>query len=260
MKKKTWLYILFFLLLAVCGCKPQNKDKEGMGSMEDVTLTESEEKLLCDLYMNEEDIREGKLKEYQWKCLKQIRFGKEYLEEKYPGKSFEFLTCNPMNKTNSVTSITFYEQEDETREYNLVIEEEEESYTAADNYYGILIREAYDEAVTQCLFDAGIEPCVTYTTFDELKGAETDGKLTPQDIFAMGSSLGRSTEVFLDSDSSRMQEVQKVMKENNLYGSYTIYYMPGLSAYMDTGTQCSGFVRENRKNMGIGTDLFQCFD
>ena len=102
--------------------------------MEKIELTEMEEKILCELYIDEDRIREGKLFEYQKECLEQLRFAVNYLKEKYPDVEFEILTINPKSKLNMITRVTFKETGTTDRQYALVVEPDVDGWIARDDY------------------------------------------------------------------------------------------------------------------------------
>ena len=275
MKKKGLVIAISIFALLNNGCSVYDNGTDKLyeseymevNDMDKIELTEQEEKLLCDLYMNEDRIREGKLYDYQVKCLEKIRFGMEYLKNKYPGKSFVFLTCNPQSKVNSSTIITFYEKKDKEKNYTLEIKTEGDSDQGFDNYYGSLLADAYDQAVAEKLLEEGIEGCVTFTTFRGLHGNEVDGSLTVEKIFKKGSALGRNTDIFIDSDlydigmrDEIVDTIKTVMIQNDLYGSYHIYFIHGILEQGSTGEQSEAYVIEHQGDADIYVQNFNCFD
>lgn len=135
--RRIFLVLGVFFIFVLVGCKQKGEETQNTemeNSMEKIVLTEQEERLLCDLYIDEERIREGYLYGYQKKCLEQIRFGVKYLEETYPDKDFELLMCHPKSKVNMVTTISFQEEGNTEKEYTLIIEPDGNDWMARDNY------------------------------------------------------------------------------------------------------------------------------
>lgn len=135
--KRAIFVVSFFLAMLLIGCRqgerPAN-NAEVEEEMEKIELTEMEEKILCELYIDEDRIREGKLFEYQKECLEQLRFVVNYLKEKYPDVEFEILTINPKSKLNMITRVTFKETGTTDRQYALVVEPDVDGWIARDDY------------------------------------------------------------------------------------------------------------------------------
>lgn len=269
-RAKQCAVILAALLLWTGGCVQSGQtippasgvETEETDMTETIILTEEEEKLLCDAYLGEDRIREGKLYGYQMTCLEQIRFGREYLEQKYPGAAFSLLAVRPMDKLNSVTEIRFTEGSAPDTCYDLQIRETQGVYQAADNYYAVLIRDVYDTAVTQLLVDAGLPVCWTYTNFADVKGPEIDGSLDAAALFALGSGLGRDTVLLLEGDTgdqeanqNLVQTVRTVMLENGLYGSCCACIAPGAADRAARGQAADLF-----GDPAVYKERFNCFE
>lgn len=241
MKFKKEKSVLLIMLMALCiffsgcfgfGAEEQNEDDTEESIVE---MTDEEKDFLCRLYFGEERIRKGKLFPYQEETLKQYRFAKEYLNEKYPGYNFNLYCFLPANKINGpVTRVDFMEQDKESGygTFNMVIEGEDGSYSATDNFYRYLLRPGYDEALTEKLHDAGIEGCITYTRFSGLFGSEVDGTMTMEDLFAHGTEMGmkRDTKIFIDMEGGEneeteklVQQVETVFREVNQYGAIPFF-------------------------------------
>lgn len=134
--KKKFLFILCSVLAVLAsGCRREEQQPQKQ-SEEIIKMTKEEERILCELYVDEERIREGKLYGYQKTCLEQLRFAIEYLEEKYPDKDFVILAIHPKSKVNMRTTVEFYEPGDAERYHNLFIEPDGDGWVGKDDFEG----------------------------------------------------------------------------------------------------------------------------
>ena len=69
-----------------------------------------------------------------------------YLNQKYPETEFEIVMGNPQNKMNSFAEFIFKEV-GKSDTFQLSISKMNDEYAIKDNYYGSLIREAYDKYI-----------------------------------------------------------------------------------------------------------------
>lgn len=241
-----------------------NSESEGENDIDNIVLTEAEERILCELYTNEDRIREGKLYDYQLECLKQIRTAMDYLNSKYPNKNFEIVTCNPKNEENTMTTMLFCEGGNREELYDLHITEDGEEYRVADNYYKVLIREGYDTEVENLLQAAGFEKCIVYTTFSEVHGESVNGQLTAEEIFSLGNQLGRSTDIFIDYDSEKsdllVEELKQIMESHNLYGGYIVYIKSGIADMGLNAEELKEYLNTKEAREEMKVVYFNCFD
>lgn len=134
--KKKFLFILCSVLAVLAsGCRREEQQPPKQPE-ETIELTEEEERILCELYVDEERIREGKLYGYQETCLEQLRFAMDYLEEKYPDKDFTILAIHPKSKINMRTTVEFYELGDTENYHNLFIEPDADGWVGEDDFEG----------------------------------------------------------------------------------------------------------------------------
>lgn len=132
--KKKFLFILCSVLTVLAsGCRREEQQPPKQPE-ETIELTDEEERILCELYVDEERIREGKLYGYQETCLEQLRFAMDYLEEKYPNKDFEILTIHPKSKVTMRTTVEFYEPGYTESYHNLFIEPNGDGWTGVDDF------------------------------------------------------------------------------------------------------------------------------
>lgn len=281
-KKKSILYLILIILLMIfTGClddKPEDEavddssvtydeEVEEDENMEEsiVEMTSEEKDFLCSIYSGEERIKKGKLFSYQEETLKQYRFAKEYLNEKYPGYDFVFYSFSPKNKLNPVTETGFREQDDETGHFEMIIEGEDGDYTASDTFYTCLLRPKYDEALTEQLHEKGIENCLTYTKFSGCFGLEVDGNMTVDEMIARGTAIGmkRDTDIFIDMPGSENEEteiivrnIEEIIRNMNQYGSHTVYFVPGILDECSSGEECEDYLNWQEDYYHIQFDTF----
>ena len=134
--KKKFLFIMCSVLAVLAsGCRREEQQPPKQPE-ETIELTDEEERILCELYVDEERIREGKLYGYQETCLEQLRFAMDYLEEKYPDKDFTILAIHPKSKVTLRTTVEFYEPGDAENYHNLFIDPDVDGWTGVDDYEG----------------------------------------------------------------------------------------------------------------------------
>lgn len=134
--KKKFLFILCSVLAVLAsGCKREEQQPPKQPE-ETIELTDEEERILCELYVDEERIREGKLYGYQETCLEQLWFAMDYLEEKYPGEDFTILAIHPKSKVTLRTTVEFYEPGNTENYHNLFIEPDGDGWVGEDDFEG----------------------------------------------------------------------------------------------------------------------------
>lgn len=202
--------------------------EEGAEHMDQIELTQQEISLLGAVYPNQERIENGELFDYQEEALYQLRAGKAYLEQKYPGISFEITSFMPANQFTQWAELTFCDEKGD-REYRLTVTPEGESYTCADDYYGAVLREPYDQEIVQTLAAGGFT-VLSYTQFPAPAGMEIGADTSVDDIIAMGSRLTRNTHLFSDQPCTqeRADQMKELLSQAGFYGSFTLYQVPSL--------------------------------
>lgn len=203
--------------------------------LNNISLSKDEERLLCEVYMDEERIHDGNLLDYQINCLNEIRSAKKYLKEKYD-KDFIILNYSPITELNCVGEMNFT-TEDEIHDTDIYYElqlkrADDGNFLLSDDYYGVLIREKYDQAFQEILKQSIKIPFVSKTMFDVLMGKEIDGKISIEEIMSLGEKLGRETSLYFNEEDIVVKAIQKkienIVYENKLYGSYALYYAENL--------------------------------
>lgn len=191
-------------------------------------LSEEEERLLTEEYIGDARIKEGKLFSFQYEGLKQLRFARSYLEEKYPNTDFYITVFAPISNNRPIATVTFYVDGNDEAFFDLELEANDEGYSARDNYYGAILREEYDEALERILKDEVNKPFKVYTELYQLKGSEINGDTTAEELISLKNNLSRRSYLFFNEEDLNAEELVEELRtyctECGLYGSYTVYY------------------------------------
>ncbi len=225
-------------------------------------LTPEEEMIFCSVYVDEDRIINGRLFQYQVKELERLRFGRTYLEEKYPGKKFVFRSFAPATKVDLTGKVLFSLSEDEENLYRLRVKETDSGFEAADDYYKDCVREAYDRMLQGLIRDSLGINSLTYTEFLSLKGPEINGNTPVDSLIAEKDRLSRDTVVFLDGrdvENNTASELKKLFKDNILYGSYGVYYANNLLMDQQDGKKLLEEVNGVDRSV-VERFYFNCFD
>ena len=242
-------------------------------------LTPEEEMLLCSVYVDEDRILDGLLFSHQIEALNALRFGHQYLENKYPGIKFVFHMFAPADRLNPDNRITFSVEDDERlfqlKVRKIVINDKTESvseeetdivpvydYEARDDFYKTLVRDDYDEMLQDLIRSAmGINSLV-YTDFTELRGSDIDGRTSVNELIAEKDNLSRQTRVFLDRndvEDNTVSGLRELFKDKGLYGSYGVYYAGGLLYGQTDPEELMKEVVEVERSV-VNREYFNCFD
>ena len=257
MRKKILFILMVLQTCFIVGCATNSNNKTNRH----ISLDQEEEKLLCDIFVDEERIKNGILLDYQIDCLEEIRFAKQYLEEKY-AKEFEIINYDPISKLNSTGNMDFKTSDQSDEIFHLRINENDDGYYAVDNYYKVVIEEKYDDELKNIVENELEIDCKTYTVFYSLKGPEVDGTQSVEEIIALGDELDRETWFFFnqaDLNDDLEQRLKGLMKENHLYGSYTVCYAKNLIENNKSGLEIRNEIADTlQKDVNMFT--FTCFD
>lgn len=226
-KKNKQIRVIFILILILGmivfnGCKGNSFNKED--NMGKIDLTDDEKRILKDIFIDEDRIGKGELLDYQISCLEQIRYSEKYLKRKY-NSDFYIVSYEQISKLNSVGRMHFRE-ENESDIYELIIEKDNESYTARDNYYNKIIQDKYDNYLESLIIEETGINCLTDTEFKGLIGEEADSNMSIDKVLELGNELSRYTYIYIKESGLSENDIEIILKkfmfENNLYGSYTV--------------------------------------
>lgn len=257
MRKRVILSLvcLSALLLSGCGTDgdppasaalPGNSTVIGENGMDHIEMTNTEIELLCRVFQGEDRIREGKLFSHQEEGLRQLRAASGYLDQKYPGHSFVTVAFEPATKFNLSATLTV----EDGREYTVRVQlRDDGGYDCSDNCYGKYLQPRYDQYLEKTLADSGYT-VKTYTRFpapSDVLGPET----TVEQLLQQAPKQTRSVDLFfVAEDHDAAGELQALMTQAGLYGTYTVYFVPELDDIQALEDQRSG----------LEYALFSCFD
>lgn len=242
----------------------QQNNSRGEENMRKSEITAEQEALLIKISVNEERIRDGKLYDWQEEVLRQYDYALEYLQGKYPSHSFVMIDCEPKNKLNSYTTFWFQaDGEEKTYELYLNINENEE-YTCEDNYYGNLFEEPYAMEL-QVRIQKEVSECVSVVSrMTSVKGLEFSENLEVSDILDGKYMVTNSTDIYVDGTRKEagqlIEAVHKVIVENKIYGSYTVYVLENLPEELKSAKEIAEYVRADSQQAVKAEESFQQFD
>lgn len=235
-KSGCWLCIFVVVMLFLGGCaryKDSSLKEEKKLPDEDYEMTDEEKQFLKGIYIDEERIEKGLLYSYQKKMLMHYRFALQYLNEKYPSYSFKIESGTPINKVN--TYATFHFREESMDDWFVLLLYEEEELICVDNFYGYIIREAYDDYIYSQCIDSIPSLLGTYSDISCARGIEYDENMTVEEIINGDKPLypwSPMTKIYLAGDhisedvwEQTVETVEKTIKDLGLYGSFIIYYL-----------------------------------
>lgn len=234
------LFCLVAALLTGCGMRESPPTLPSESSMEvrpGVSITTQEIELLSNIYPNEADrIAEGKLFGHQDEALNQLRAATEYLEEKYPGETFESVYFEPATKLNSVGNLTVENGES----YTVYIEHMVGGYSCSDTCYTKFLRPKYDEYLEQVLVDGGYT-ARTYTYFPAAStglGPDT----TLEELLLTAPRLARVSHLYVTAENKdvAVAGIQELIAQEGVYGSYNVYFVNELEDLQTMEAQHTG--------------------
>jgi len=214
--------------------------------MEQIEMTNQEMDLLCQVYQDADRIREGKLFSHQKEALLQLRAGMEYLAQKYPDSAYTVTAFQPAIKFSPSAELTV----EDGGTYTVYAEAEGTGYVCSDNYYGKYLQPRYDQYLEQLLAGGGY-PGRSYTVFPSAS-SELGPETTVEELLQKAPKQTRMVDLFVTAEDRdrAVQDLQALMAQAGLYGSYTVYFVPELA---DIQT-----LEEQRT--GLEYVMFSCFD
>lgn len=162
---RLWIFAVFLLLCAGCsGHEDRPVPAKKKAAEETMKMTDEEKRFLKSIYIDEKRIEDGLLYSYQEKMLLHYRLALEYLHEKYPGYTFQIQTGSSINKLNTRATFHFTEKNTDGW-FDLYLDPEAEDECLTDNFYGAIIREAYDAYIYNQCIDSVPSLLGTYSVF-----------------------------------------------------------------------------------------------
>lgn len=265
MKIRVALLVMTLALL-MSGCDNRESNKEnGSGynkGDEIIEMTDEEITLLCGFYVNEDRIREGKLHDYQKETLDEFRMAKSYLQEKYPGYTYDFFSISPSDKTQSYTKVEFTIDES-SGYYSVMVELLNGEYVVTDNFYGYVLGAAFDEMLEQKLSEAGLTDFGVHAGLSGFVGKDIDANTTMDELLALGSTIKIDITVWIDmpgldenENQKKVALIESTVRELEIYGGHIVYFGEGVVNSCHT---FDDFVEYRKKN-SLESVSFNTFD
>lgn len=278
MRKAVVYAVALTLGISLCmvGCKgggDTEKKAEDMdetldeGMSEPLELTEEEKKILLSLTVNESHVEKGDLFLYEVEYVMQMRYGKEYLEKKYPSYSFHYVMMEPKNKINPYTTIDFSEDGiEEYFEMHIYTEDEENSsYQAADSFYGSLIRKDYESLVLDQVKMACEDAFVVYANIAGVYDDDYTEALSLEELLENKKMLRSITQIYVDGqgiDEAEYEALSLAVKEQleaqRLSGTFTICFLKRVPDDYADSNDLTGFVKslDNKEKFKYAYSLY----
>ena len=110
--------------------RPEKNEEQG--SRKVYELSEDEERLLCSIFIDEKRIRSGKLYMHQAAALEELRFGTEYLKNKYPDINIVIQSFSRSNTAVDFARLIFTAGDE--KKYSVKVSRENDTFSATDDY------------------------------------------------------------------------------------------------------------------------------
>lgn len=214
----------------------ENKENEEDTSVNERELTQEQIDLLCNISVNEEKVRNGKLSSWQIEVLNQYDSAMEYLKGKYPSYEFVLTCCEPKNKLNSFTTFNFIEKNVEGVYYDMHIDVyEEESgnrYEIADNFYGKLFKDEMADKFMELMKEEFPE-CINVTTnISYVQGKDFGENLDLEKVLSGEIVMSHNTDFYINAEnlaeaeySEKVTQIKDFILEKGIYGSYDVKFV-----------------------------------
>lgn len=200
-------------------------------------------------YPNEDWSQDGDLLDHQTEGLLQLRAGVAYLGSKYPDSTPSVVSFSPATEFNQWAEAALQAPDGDL--YRMTVSPIDGGYDCADDYYGLLIREPYDQYVVDTLSEAGFT-VLSFTEFPALSGEEVTGSTIVSDLLEIKPPVSRNTHLFIAQADSQdaAAGIKEKLTDAGFYGAYTLYFVPSL----DDGAEA---LEQGRK--GWEHVSFNCF-
>ncbi|WP_455718814.1 hypothetical protein [Anaerosporobacter sp.] len=268
MKKGIKLLLATIIIvtgLSLSACKDMKNDEE----KEEITaMTDEQRDLLIEMSFNEERVKEGKLSDWQIEVLRQFDSAKEYLERKYPSHTFKIIRGESNDIFHDFTEFIFIaDDDDEWYDMRIDIEKKDSgnAYTIIDNYYGVLLKEKYEEELLKVLQE-GCKQCVAIqVNMSSMREEEINEIFDVNRIINESFRIKNDTEIFVNGKeekdpSSLIKHVQDIIKEKKIYGSYSIYVLSDIPTDCVDGNDFADYISSEGKDSIIIEETFQQFN
>ena len=228
-RKAAVILLTVISMLTVCSCGLWGEEE----TREYMELTQEEKELLCKLYINDEKISQGELLSYQVRTVEQYRYAKETLERKYPSYEFDIFYCAPQTIADEHMMLYFEEpQGEETNQkvYTMYVYEEEEGYSAEDNFYGKIFSPKYEAYLYENLQEVEPDIAKVKSGISSPQGDEYDENMTVEDMLSGKVEISSDTSIFILRENVSEKEGEeifdgvkhKIINDLRLEGTYQV--------------------------------------
>lgn len=243
MKIKVLITSLIGLVILVgCSAKQSNYN-----------LTPDQEELLSKISFNEEKVYSGELASWQEEVLRQYDFCMEYLDNKYPSHSFEFVDCDPKNKFSSYSTFWFTADGNASETYELYLYIDN-GYRCEDNFYSSLFEPKYENGLLE-LINSEVPGCIAIkSTMGSVHGEDIGENFNVQKLLTGEVQLTNNTILFFDRNlvtdpEEVFSRVKSFINDNNLYGHYVVIVLTSFPDEFNNGDDLWEFVKANGESV-----------
>lgn len=136
-KRVLIIFLVVMLSLKASACAKASPDPTANSistesESEVINMTEDQKKFLIHNSVNEEAVRDGRLKDWQIELLQKYDFCMEYLSDEYPDHSFEITTYD--NISSSTIKFIVIPDSDESLVFTVNVLDENGNLTATDSF------------------------------------------------------------------------------------------------------------------------------
>lgn len=154
-----------------------------------------------------------------------------YLQEKYPSEAFVLMDCVPVRPLQDYDFFALQNEKSPSVSIEVRVYREEETGArhALDNYYTMLIRPAYEQAVSEAMA-ASFPEHQLFVELSQFLGEAYGERLSLEQAMSMEYGLRPTTWIFVSAAGQTAQgfeqicnQLEKQMDAAGLNGQYTIY-------------------------------------
>lgn len=216
-----------------------------------------ERTILMNTYLTDPErqrIAKGNLYDYQETALKRMRKLMWYLDDKYPGHTFELTGFEPVGLD---TPCDFYRfTADGGKEKSHAIYSPKEALGFSDDYYAMLLEPAYDALLLEALCReaearAIPKPVCCHTFFKAMYSREAFLPGMAEELLYDDRVLVRDSEIFLPTVSEEaVQAYEEIIEDTGICGAFRIYYSDLFGEGMDVD-DCWGIWKTKRRHVRV---------